>query len=137
MPSRRYYITTAPVAHINGKMAPVEIRCSNSYDPESETPVSFWYGYRRNIAPNTSRFAIRSNRRNLTSNPYTDDEQDNRDLFTNSLNAVYTNMRIGTRKMLCVLDFNRQSKYTSLYGYAIAETRANGGVWPARWRRLL
>lgn len=127
----------APVEHINGKMAPADYHVSNSLDPDSEPAASFWYGYRKQTSPGVSRYAIRSKRRNLTSNPYTDDESDNRDLFRQSCNVVYSNMQNGMRRLLCTADFNRQSDYVSLYGFAIAKTRENGGVWPRRWRGLI
>lgn len=133
MPSRRFYIATAPIGHINGKMAPVATICSNSDDPEHEPAVSFWYGYRHRATPNVSRFGIRSVRRDLATHPYTAAEDENRTLFRASLQAVYEHKKITTDWGKMLADFSAQDKYTTPIGYAVAACRANGGEWLDDW----
>lgn len=133
MPARRYYIATLPVAHINGKMAPVAVKCSNAEDPEQEPAVSFWYGYRHRATPNISRYGIRTERRNLTAKPYTSAEDENRTLFTMALNAVNEHYKIAADWRLCETAFSSQYDYATPRGYAVARCRENGGEWPAEW----
>lgn len=133
MPARRYYIAIAPVEHINGKMAPVSYKCANSADPDSEPRVSFWYGYKHKASPNVSRYGIREKRRNLTTNPYTGEEDENRTLFRASLLAVYEHKTIAADWALMLADFRRQREYSTLIGYAVAACRSNGGEWLPEW----
>lgn len=133
MPARRYYIATLPVQHINGKMAPVAVKCSNSPDPSSEPEVSYWYGYRHRATPLVSRYGIRSQRRDLTAKPYTAAEDENRTLFTMALNAVNDHYDIAADWELCMADFKRQYDYATPRGYAVARCRQNDGAWPAEW----
>ena len=133
MPSRRYYISIAPVAHINGKMAPVAVKCKNTEDPEHTTATGFWYGYRRKEAPDINRFGIRTQCRDLTTHPYTAEEDENRTLFTASLNSVYVHKKITADWALCLADFARQKEYATPLGYAVAACRANGGDWLPEW----
>lgn len=133
MPARRYYISTLPVSHINGKMAPVAVKCSDTDDPEHAPRVSFWYGYRHKASPNVSRYGIRENRRDLRVKPYTASEDENRTLFTSSLFAVFDHKTEPEDWRLMLQDFDRQTKYTSPIGYAVAACRANGGEWLQEW----
>lgn len=133
MPSRRFYIATAPVSHINGKMAPQSVKCSNSYDPDSEPEVSFWYGYRYYASPSVSRYGIRTQRRDLSVKPYTALEDENRTLFRASLLTVYEHKRNPADWRLMFRDFEQQKRYHTPLGYAIAETRLNQGEWRRDW----
>lgn len=130
MPSRRYYIAIAPVEHINGKLAPVAVKCPNS--AEGGTVDGFYYGYRRRSIP-VSRFGIRTKCRSLDANPYTASEDENRTLFTASLHAVYEHKSIASDWAAMLVDFDKQRQYTTPIGFAVASCRSAGGVWPARW----
>lgn len=129
--SRRYFITTLPVEHINGKMAPSSTRCKNTYTPEAEH-VSYYYGYRR-LVKSVNRYAIRSIPRDLNTNPYTSRELQSRELFVNSIAAVQVYRRKPIPWGLCLEEFNKQDTYQTPIGFAIATCRKNGGEWPERW----
>lgn len=131
MPSRRYFITIAPVSHINGKMAPCYVKCPNTTDPEEENP-GFWYGFKRRTSP-VSRFGVRYKGRNLNTHPVTTAEDENRSLFTLALQAVNLHRDIAADWALMLADFDKQSRYQTPNGFAVAECRANSGQWPARW----
>lgn len=133
MPSRRYYIATAPISHINGKMAPHWEKCPNTSDPEHTTVRGFWYGYKTSIAPDVSRFGIRTVCRDLNTHPYTPDEDENRTLFTSSLFAVYDHKTVTADWALMLADFADQDRYKTAIGYAVACCRANGGEWLPEW----
>lgn len=133
MPSRRFFISIAPLQHINGKMAPAAVKCPNTDDPEHSEVRGFWYGYRRQAAPDVSRFAVRTQCRDLQTHPYTTAEDENRTLFTSSLFAVYDHKEIAGDWALMLGDFSRQSRYKTPIGYAVAECRRNGGEWPQKW----
>ena len=133
MPSRRYFIALAPVAHINGKMAPVAVKCSNTEDPEHIVAKGFWYGYKRQASPDVSRYGIRTMRRDLEQHPYTPAEDENRTLFTASLHAVYTHKLLPADWSLMMDDFRRQDRYTTPIGFAVAACRYNGGEWLEDW----
>lgn len=132
MPSRRYFITFIPVSHINGKMAPVRVKCPNTSDPSHTTVDGFWYGYKRPRV-DVSRYGIRTQCRNLIEHPYTPAEDENRTLFTSSLFAVYDHKIIPADWNLMLQDFNNQKRYTTPIGFAVAHCRANGGEWPVDW----
>ena len=132
MPSRRYYITTLPVAHLNGKLDQVSNIVHNTRDPEQLDQPGFWYGYKvrgRDI----SRFGIRKHARNLNTNPYTSAEEENRTLFTASLLAVQTHRSVASDWSKMLVDFDKQTRYISPIGFAVSETRKNLGIWPAKW----
>lgn len=133
MPARRYFIGTLPVAHINGKIAPVAVKCSNTDDPEHAIEISFFYGYRHRATPNISRYGIRTQRRDLNTKPYTAHEDENRTLFTASLIAVYAHKKIAADWALCLADYDHQRNYATPLGYAVAAVRANGGIWLEEW----
>lgn len=130
MPSRRYYIATAPVAHINGKMAPQWQKCPNTDDSEHVVVDGFWYGYKRN---QVSRFGVRQRCRDLNTRPYTPAEFENRTLFTSSLLAVYKHKTAPADWALMLIDFDRQDRYTSPIGFAVSVCRMRGGDWPPEW----
>lgn len=133
MSCRRYYIALAPVDHINGKMAPVRVKCPNSDDPEHLEVSGFWYGYRHQNRPDISRFGVRTLCRDLNTHPYTASEDENRTLFTSSLFAVYDHKEVAADWDLMLADFARQDRYVSPIGYAVAACRANGGEWLKEW----
>ena len=132
MPSRRYYIALAPFDHINGKMAPARVKCPNTEDPEHTTVPGFWYGYKR-PGIDINRFAIRTQCRDLSTNPYTAAEDENRTLFTSSLFAVYDHKTVPGDWALMLQDFDRQTRYTTPIGFAVAACRSNGGEWLNEW----
>lgn len=136
MPSRRYYIAVLPVAHLNGKLAPIAQKCPNTEDSEAVEVQGFWYGYRRRESPNISRFGIRTKCRDLNTRPYTPAEEENRILFTASLHAVYEHKALADDWALCLADFVRQRAYATPIGYAVAACRANGGEWLDEWNSL-
>ncbi len=133
MPARRFFICYLPVQHINGKMAPVAYKVGNVPEGVQPNTNSFWYGYRRQSSPNVSRYGIRSQHRLLEEHPYTVAEEENRTLFTMSLEAVNLHRQIAADWQLCLDDFQTQKIYTTPTGYAVATCRANGGIWPANW----
>lgn len=130
MPSRRYYIMIAPFDHVNGKMAPVAVKCPNTEG--HQTFDGFWYGYRRPKI-NVSRYGIRTHGRDLSEHPYTPAEDENRTLFTTSLHSVYTHKAIAPDWTLMLQDFARQTRYTTPIGFAVAACRSNGGEWLTDW----
>lgn len=133
MPAKRYYIATLPVAHINGKMAPVKVKCSNVAEGQPVPDTSFWYGYRRKTSPSVSRYGIRTEHRDLGAHPYTTAEQENRDLFRASLLAVDYNHKIAANWALCKEDFLQQTEYRTQIGFAVAMVRENAGLWLDAW----
>ena len=122
----------SPVESINGKMAPVSVKVTNSPDGQHLEVPGFWYGYKR-PGIRVNRFGIRTIRRNLVTHPYTSAEDENRTLFTISLQVVYAALEDNAKRQLCNTEFLEQNRYTTLIGFAVANTRANGGQWPSRW----
>lgn len=133
MPARRYYIATLPVQHINGKMAPVRVKCSNVAAGDTPPETSFWYGYRLQSSPDISRYGIRTEHRMLEDKPYTAAEEENRTLFTMSLQAVNLHRQIAGDWEQCKNSYQGQKDYKTLNGYAVAMTRQNQGIWPEEW----
>ena len=133
MPSRRYFIATSPVAHINGKMAPLYIKCPNTDNPEAVEVAGFWYGFKRQARPSISRYAIRKHCRFLQTKPYTPSELTNRQTFTASLEAVHLHHEIADDWALMLQDFSKQTKYPTPIGYAVAMVRDNQGIWLPCW----
>lgn len=132
MSSVRYIINTAPIEHINGKIAQVSNIVTNSPDGTDLYRQGYWYGFRRN-GSKRSRFGIRQMRRSLVANPYTQAEDENRILFTMSLNVVYANKQIAPNWTLCVEEWRKQRVYLTQIGYAVHVVRGNNGEWPQRW----
>lgn len=128
--SRRYFTTTLPVEHINGKMAPSTTRCKNTYTPEGEHE-SFYYGFRRLVKVN--RYAIRSVPRDLNTKPYTSRELESRALFTSSIAEVQRYRREPIPWAKCLEEYHKQDTYSTPIGFAIATCRKNRGEWPVRW----
>lgn len=133
MPSKRYFITYAPIAHINGKLAPAAFKVSNVPTEEDVQDLQYYYGYRKRTSGNRSLFAIRSKPRILANNPYTGMEIANRALFTQSLEVCRDNLAIPANRALCQADYDRQTTYRTLLGYAVAAVHGNGGVWLEEW----
>lgn len=133
MPTRRYYIAVLPIEHINGKMDQVSNVVHNTQNPPAEPVDGFWYGYRPYWA-NRSYYGIRRNPRNLTTNPYTQEELDQRTLFTDSLSAVNAAWSNPIKRKKCLDEFYTDPKnYKTPRGFAVGETYNNGGTWPSRW----
>lgn len=133
MPSRRYYIATLPVAHINGKLAPVSVKCSN-FHGEKEND-GFFYGYRHRVTPHISRYAVRKKSRNLQTNPMTAGENDRQRIFSVTSGAVNDHLADTEERQLCLADFKKQSKYATLRGFAFAECWKEDGRWPQEWTK--
>lgn len=132
--SRRYFLTYSPIEHINGKLAQAVDIVRNVDDPEKVVQEGYFYGYRHlNDRCKVSHFALRKKGRNLNSKPYTQAELANRTLFTTSLGVVRQHFAIAGDKAKCEADFTRQRKYVTLFGYAVAAVRANGGQWIPDW----
>lgn len=134
MPSRRYYIAIAPIEHLNGKLAPVRVKCKNTTDSEHRESEGFFYGYRRAARPSVTRYAVRTLSRDLNTNPYTPQEEENRTLFTAALNATYAHQAIEEDWQAMLADFEAQSIYVTPLGFAVAMCRQNGGEWPPKWQ---
>lgn len=129
--SRRYFTTTLPVEHINGKMAPSSVKCKNTHTSDQEND-GFYYGYKR-LKSDTSHFAIRIKSRDLNTKPYTTQENENKALFTSSIEQVQRYRREPQAWELCMQDFRLQNAYSTPIGFAIAMTRKNGGEWLPKW----
>ena len=129
MPSKRYYIATLPVEHMNGKLDRVAVKCHDMPDTDDSGGVSFYYGYRVGNRLQ-SRFGLREKSRNLSVNPYTPSETANRDLFAASVAATQAGLAIPAKHAAALAAFKRQTKYILLFNYCVAQTRANNGVFP-------
>lgn len=125
--ARRYYIAHLPISHINGKLAPAAVKCSNQADTDTNG-ISFLYGYRRR-RDGRSRYAYRSKCRNLAVKPYTAAEIASRNSFTNAI-AVAKNNR---HKWSNAAQEFEKSKYKVLYNFIIAAILNNNGIFPSRW----
>lgn len=130
--SRRFYIPSLPVEHINGKIAPQAYKAANTDDPDKTEIDGYFYGYRHRYS-NKNCFAIRKNCRYLVDHPYTASEQENRDLFSITLLEVNLHWHNQAEKALCIADFERQTYYKTPRGFAVAMTRENGGEWLPEW----
>lgn len=131
MPATRYFVTYMPIEHINGKLANTQIKVKNAASEEVKNDVAFSYGYRHKNS-NKSFFGVRQNPRYLDKNPYTESEQENRTLFALSLQVVRENFKTANY-YLCLQDFNKQNRYITPFGFAVAAVRANGGNWLEDW----
>lgn len=130
--SRRWYIPMMPISHINGKIAPQSYKASNTDDPEKTEIDGYFYGYRHKFSKKNC-FGIRKRCRDLTKNPYTTAEQENRDLFSISLLEVQMHWQNEDERKLCIADFEKQNYYHTARGMAIALVRENGGEWLPEW----
>ena len=132
MSGKRYFVTYAPVEHVNGKMSRVSQRVSNGGGSEP-SPNAFYYGYRRNIS-GKSCYGLREIPRNLNINPYTEPEQQNKQLFANSIAAAKIVNSTPSMAAKARNDFRHQSKYVYFFGFLVAKCRENGGVIPPSWQ---
>lgn len=133
MSAHRYYISTMPVAHINGKMAPVAVKCKDTDDPDKVENDGFWYGYRLAKRQNISRYGIRTKSRYLGDKPYTAGEIDNRTAFTMALQTMNEHYGVAPQWEYAEQAFKAQHEYISIRGYVVARCRANNGEWPPEW----
>lgn len=132
MPAVRFIVTALPIERINGKLANTAIKCPNSDKQEDVYKDGFFYGYTHRNS-NRNFFGVRHKCRNLTRNPITPSEDENRILFTLTLNTVNAALLDPIKYGKCDADFKQQREYRTLKGYAIAMVRANGGEWLERW----
>ena len=133
MPSKRYFIAIIPVQHINGKMSRVVDKCPDTDNPDADTGVSFYYGYRRKSTPGVSRFGLREKGRDLTAHPYTPTEILNRELMRSTFDQVAAHRAVPDDWALMLQDFRLQHQYSTPSGYAVAMVRKNGGEWLTKW----
>lgn len=129
--ARRYYITTLPISHINGKMAPMSVTCPNT-NGEREND-GYYYGYRHHATPHLSRYAIRKKSRNLLRNPVTQGEVVNQVLFAETARNVLRHIDNPQERGKVNADFRRQRQYATLRGFAFAKVFENGGEWLEKW----
>lgn len=127
--ARRYAILLPPVQHMNGKLASSSTICHNQPDT-SESDVSFYYGYRHRKRIDVSRYALRENARNLSENPYTEGEEQQKALFTQCVAMTIELLSDPTKKAAVLHDFRMQHRYVRVYNYTIATLVKAGGVSP-------
>lgn len=119
-----------PVEHINGKMAPQWLKCSNQADSDTNG-VRFYYGYRNDKKPDISRYGVRERCRNLSVKPYTSAEEEQKTAFSAAATMAAAFMHDTEKRAQIGREFRRtKHRYTRLYNYAIARILANGGVSP-------
>lgn len=131
--ARRYAIHIPPVQHLNGKLAPSSWVCHNLPD-SSESAVTFYYGYRYADKPDVSRYALRERARNLSEHPYTDGEEFNKALFTASVQHARQMLASQEWRVRILRAFRRQSRYSRIWNYAVAELVNHDGTIPPEWR---
>lgn len=128
MSLRRYAIFYAPIEHMNGKYDKASRKCS--WQPDTDTNgVAYYYGYRHN-KHSVSRYAYRDKCRNLSLHPVTTSEQANLSLFRRSVQVakdVYPYIIEGTEAFR---QFKTQRQYVSKWGWSVAITYKNGGIFP-------
>lgn len=123
MSVKRFIFFTPPIAHINGKMAGSDCIIHNKPDT-SESDVSFYYGYKRSTSKkNKSLFALRERARNLSVNPYTNNENSNKRQFSDAVALAVETMRDPALRQAALTDFLAQKKYTSFWGFVVASHR--------------
>lgn len=125
--SRRFFHTTMPIDHVNGKMSRVSQKVANATNSEPSANA-FYYGYRHKKS-NLSRYGLREIPRNLTANPYTAAEQVNKEDFAQAVRNAKTIIATPAMKSKLLPLFER-SNYHRLYNYAVAKCRENGGEIP-------
>lgn len=130
MPSKRYVIYHAPVAHMNGKLTRDAVKVHNN--PTGDTsPNSFYYGYRRQATPTRSRYGLRERARNLLTNPYTADELQGVQTFTASIASADIVLATPAKRAAAELAYKDDKHgYTTLRGFIIAQCYKNGGQSP-------
>lgn len=128
MSLRRYAIWFAPVEHLNGKLDKASRKCSYQ-DGSDENGVAYYYGYRHSGSC-TSLYAFRNKCRNLAVKPITPDEAAHTDYFVNCVThvqAIYSQLDQDSEARKA---FKAQRRYRSFWGFCIAITYQNGGVFP-------
>lgn len=125
--SRRFFHTTMPIDHVNGKMSRVSQKVANATNSEPSANA-FYYGYRKD-GKSVSRFGLREIPRNLTANPYTTAEQGNKEEFRQSVRNAKEMYRDENYKRQLQADF-KKSTYTRFFNYCLAICRQNGGQKP-------
>lgn len=125
--SRRFFHTTFPIDHVNGKMSRVSQKVANATNSEPSVNA-FYYGYKVN-GKGVSRFGLREIPRNLTANPYTTAEQGNKEEFAQSVQNAKEMSRNEDYKQQLQADFEK-STYTRFYNYCLAICRQNRGQKP-------
>lgn len=125
--SRRFFHTTMPIDHVNGKMSRVSQKVANATNSEPSANA-FYYGYRKD-GKSVSRFGLRELPRNLTANPYTTAEQGNKEEFRQSVRNAKEMYRDENYKRQLQADFEK-STYTRFFTYCLALCRQNGGQKP-------
>lgn len=125
--SRRFFHTTMPIDHVNGKMSRVSQKVANATNSEPSANA-FYYGYRKD-GKSVSRFGLREIPRNLTANPYTTAEQGNKEEFRQSVQNAKEMFRNADYKQQLQADFEK-STYSRFFNYCLALCRQNGGQKP-------
>ena len=125
--SRRFFHTTMPIDHVNGKMSRVSQKVANATNSEPSANA-FYYGYRKD-GKSVSRFGLREIPRNLTANPYTTAEQGNKEEFRQSVLNAKEMFRDENYKRQLQSDFEK-STYTRFFNYCLSLCRQNGGQKP-------
>ena len=125
--SRRFFHTTMPIDHVNGKMSRVSQKVANATNSEPSANA-FYYGYKKN-GKSVSRFGLRELPRNLTANPYTTAEERNKEEFRQSVRNAKEMYSDENYKRLLQADFEN-STYVHFYTYCLALCRRNGGQKP-------
>ena len=125
--SRRFFYTTLPIEHVNGKMSRAAQKVKNAQN-SNPSESAFYYGYRHKKS-NLSRYGLREIPRNLTANPYTAAEQGNKDNFAQAVRNAKTIIATPAMKSKLLPLFER-SDYHRLYNFAVAKCRENGGEIP-------
>lgn len=129
MPSKRYIIHIAPVAHMNGKLARQATVVHDNPVSDDSGGVSYYYGYQY-AGRERSRYGLREKARNLSVNPYTAAETDNRVYFKTCINTVDNALQDPAKLAAATAAFKTQHRYVILRNYCIAMTAHNGGVFP-------
>lgn len=125
--SVRFFETTMPISHVNGKMSRVAQKVKNAHN-SNPSASAFYYGYRKD-GTEISRYGLREIPRNLTANPYTTAEQGNKEYFAQSVANAKLILTTPTMRAKALHLFEK-SKYKRLYNYCLARCRANGGEIP-------
>lgn len=125
--SRRFFYTTLPIEHVNGKMSRSSQKVKNAQN-SNPSESAFYYGYRHKKS-NLSRYGLREIPRNLTANPYTAAEQGNKEDFAQAVRNAKTIIATPMMKDKLQPLFER-SNYQRFYNFAVAKCRENGGEIP-------
>lgn len=129
---RRYIVNIAPVEHMNGKLAPASYVCHNQPDTDI-SDVSFFYGYRYSSRPWISRYALRDRARNLEEHPYTQGEEQSKQMFSECVEQARTMLQSIEWRPKIVAAFNKQRQYIRLYNYTVAMLVTYKKAIPPEW----